>query len=253
MKDGQAPIVSDFDRVCAVANGIRPLLKDQTIAGLSWRECFPEETRSHESSQAEWYPFEGMTEIPGCQFLRLPGEPDAERLLAIRVLRQLDAEVLLLVDEGHSLRRRIPQGGVLVVADHLNLTGCNPLTGWNDARIGPRYPDMTQPYHPDWMIRIERAGVAEGEAIQRCVYAGIHEQPTRAEERWLSYIGADLYGFGIVTDTVAGVHCGLPVAALVGAITSQVPEDPPGNKLTENETNTLNRRLSQIIKRAVSL
>lgn len=253
MKEEQAPPASDFDRICALADGIRPLLRKRKVVGLSWRERFAEEVSANKGDLTQWYPFTAMSETPGCQFLRLPGESDAQRLLAIRVLRQLEAEVLLLVAKAHALRRRIPTGGILVVADHLNLTGCNPLTGWNDTRIGPRYPDMTQPYHPQWMDRIEQAGLTEGEAIQRCIYAGINSPPTHAEVRWLSYIGADVYGFGMVTDTVAGVHCGLPVAAIVSAVTSQVPEDPPGNKLMENETNAINRRLSQIIKRAVSL
>jgi purine-nucleoside phosphorylase len=104
-------------------------------------------------------------------------------------------------------------GDVMLIDDHINLLGDNPLVGVNDDRLGPRFPDMSQPY--DFEL------LAEGQAIARrgdfVVHRGVSVAvlgpclETRAEYRFLRAIGADVVGMSTVPEVITAVHCGLRV------------------------------------------
>jgi purine-nucleoside phosphorylase len=132
-----------------------------------------------------------------------------ELALPVRVLKALGCEVLILTAGAASLSQQIEAGTIAVVEDHLNLSGMHPLVGPNDDQLGPRFPDMSEPYSREWQEIGVFAAVA-GPSM-----------PTRAEYRFLRQAGADLVGMSLVPETIAAVHAGFEVLALAG-VTQQL-------------------------------
>ena len=114
----------------------------------------------------------------------------------------------------------IEPGSVMLVTDHLNLTGDNPLIGPNDDRLGPRFPDMSAAYSSR-LIRLARAvSIAERISLHEGVYAAVIEPGSMSgtERRHLNALGADAAGEGIVHEVTAAVHMGREILA-ISAIT----------------------------------
>lgn len=141
----------------------------------------------------------------------------------VRVLKEMGVELLILTAGAASLSQQLEAGSLAVVEDHINLSGIHPLHGPNDERLGPRFPDMSEPYSMLWQERARSVAVDAGVPCLPGIFAAVPgpSLPTRAEYRFLRRIGADLVGMSVVPEVVAAVHSGLPVLALVG-ITQQV-------------------------------
>jgi purine-nucleoside phosphorylase len=105
---------------------------------------------------------------------------------------------------------------LMVIDDHLNLTGQNPLTGPNDDRFGARFPDMTEVYAPRLRGIADEAGAAQGIPLAHGVYAALvgPSYETPAEIRYLRTIGADAVGMSTVPEAIAARHMGMDVLAL---------------------------------------
>lgn len=133
----------------------------------------------------------------------------------IRVLQALGVKTLVLTNASGGLNPAFGCGDIMVLADHINLTGANPLIGPNQERWGPRFPDMTAAYNPDLreLARIEARAL--GIELPVGVYAGLKgpSLETPAEMRFLRTIGADAVGFSTVMETIAAVHGGMRVLA----------------------------------------
>lgn len=136
--------------------------------------------------------------------------------LPIRVMKRLGIELLIVSNASGGLNPLFQSGDVMVIEDQINLMWQNPLIGINDGRLGPRYPDMCQPYDPLLVERAITAGNAGGFACHRGVYAAMTgpSYETRAEYRMLRRIGADVVGMSTVPETIVAVHAGLPVLGL---------------------------------------
>ncbi|MBM3265437.1 MAG: hypothetical protein FJY97_18730 [candidate division Zixibacteria bacterium] len=238
----------DYDAITRLARDLEPRVENRIVLGLAWQS--PHAEAFWGNRYTDFHPFTGMRSAGKYRIFRLPQTSRPERLQAIRVLKQLGAAALIWVGTGYALHRRFEKGTLTSVCDHIHLTGGNPLTGPNDARIGPRYPDMTQPYDPAWTKRMERAALALGYPIQRCVYAEVSGPPTPAECRLLAFSGADVYGDGLTADVMTAAHCGLPIAAVIAIRAVYAPEEIP-DTCNENETNDTDRRLSELISRIV--
>ncbi len=144
------------------------------------------------------------------------GYSPLEVTFPIRVLQALGVQYLLLTNAAGGLNPGFAAGDIMLIKDHINLTGCNPLTGPNDERWGPRFTSMVQAYDGRLQNIVQRASRALANGIRTGVYAGLTgpSLETPAEMRYLRIAGADAVGFSTVMETIAGVHAGMQVAGL---------------------------------------
>ena len=140
----------------------------------------------------------------------------ADVVFPVRVIRALGARVLLVSNAAGGINRLWLSGDLMIIADHINFMGSNPLMGPNDPDLGPRFPDMSQAYEPDLIALAERAALAEGIAIRKGVYAGVHgpSYETPAELRMLRGWGADAVGMSTVPEVIAARHMGMRVLGI---------------------------------------
>jgi purine-nucleoside phosphorylase len=143
------------------------------------------------------------------------GHAPAEVVVPVRLAKLLGAEILVMGSAVGGLDPRQRVGDLVVLEDHLNLMGVNPLVGANDERIGPRWPDMIEPYDRRLRALAQEVALARGERLLEGVYAGVlgPNLETRAEYRWLRSCGADVVGMSTVPEAIAAVHCGLRTLA----------------------------------------
>jgi purine-nucleoside phosphorylase len=136
--------------------------------------------------------------------------------LAVRLLRRLGAERLVVTNAAGALDPELRPGEVMLIEDHLNLTGASPLTGPNDDRLGLRFPDMSRAYDPGLRDLARRAADAGGMPLRTGIYAGVRgpELETSAERRFLRASGADAVGMSTVIEVIAAVHSGMKVVGL---------------------------------------
>ncbi|MBI4565603.1 MAG: purine-nucleoside phosphorylase [Planctomycetes bacterium] len=138
----------------------------------------------------------------------------------VRLIRELGARMVILMNICGAMNPNYRRGDLVLIDDHINLTGVNPLVGLNDERLGPRFPDMSRPYDPRLLDLAEESARRLGLRAHRAVYAGRvgPSLETRAEYRFLRTIGADVVGVSAVLEAIAAVHAGLRVLS-VGIVT----------------------------------
>ena len=134
----------------------------------------------------------------------------------MRVLGRLGVRTLLLTNAAGGINTSFRPGTLMVIDDHLNLMGSNPLIGPNDERFGVRFPDMTHVYAPRLRAIADQAAEAAGLALRHGVYAGLHgpSYETPAEIRFLRAIGADAVGMSTVPEAIVARHMGVEVLGL---------------------------------------
>ncbi len=141
--------------------------------------------------------------------------------LAVRVLAGLGAGVLVVTNAAGALEADFEPEDVMLIDDHLNFTGVNPLTGPNDDAIGLRFPDMSRAYDPGLRAAARAAAAELGITLRSGIYAGVAgpSLETSAERRFMRAAGADAVGMSTVTEVIAAVHAGMRVLGL-SAITN---------------------------------
>ncbi len=144
----------------------------------------------------------------------------------VRLARGLGAEVLVVSGATGGMNPVYDKGDLVVLDDHINLMGVNPLIGPNDDALGPRYPDMIEPYDTELRERIQALALEEGIKCHRGVYAAVSgpNLETRAEYRMLQVIGADVVGMSVVPEVLAAVHGGMKVVGLVAVTDLCLPD-----------------------------
>ena len=150
------------------------------------------------------------------RFHKYEGYPLDRIALPVRVLRALGVEVLLVSTAVGGMHPLWAPGDVMLIADHINLLGDNPLVGPNDERLGPRFPDMSAPYDAGLAAHARAVALAEGIVLREGVYVAVPgpNLETRAEYRFLRGIGADVVGMSTVPEVIAAVHAGMRVLGL---------------------------------------
>ena len=160
------------------------------------------------------------------RFHKYEGYSLAQVTFPVRVLRALGAETLIVSNACGGMREEWAPGDLMLIADHINLLGDNPLVGPNDDRLGPRFPDMSAPYDVELRGQAREVGAAQGTVLREGVYVAVTgpNLETRAEYRMLRGIGADVVGMSTVPEVIVAVHGGMRVLG-VSIITDQcIPE-----------------------------
>jgi len=134
----------------------------------------------------------------------------------IRILRKMGVERLVLTNASGGLRLDMRPGTLMVIEDHINFSGFNPLIGPNDDSIGPRFPDMTDAYDPHLRTLLSQAARKNGVPIKTGVYlfAMGPNFETAAEIRMYAKLGADAVGMSTVPECLVARHCGMAVAGV---------------------------------------
>ncbi|MEB3299900.1 MAG: purine-nucleoside phosphorylase [Candidatus Sericytochromatia bacterium] len=150
------------------------------------------------------------------RFHTYEGYSQAQVAFPVRVFAALGVRELVVTCATGGLNRSFSAGDIMVITDHLNLTGGNPLIGPNDSELGPRFPVMFEAYEPMLRAKAVMAALSLGFALQEGVYAGITGPAyfTRAELRYLQTIGADAIGMSTVPEVITAIHAGLKVLGL---------------------------------------
>jgi len=144
----------------------------------------------------------------------------------LRVMRALGAEELVMSSAVGGMNPHLDRGDIVVLTDFINLMGDNPLVGWNDDRLGPRFPDMSEPFDTGRRRIFETAALEKGTVVRRAVLVAVAgpNLETAAEYRYLRRIGADVVGMSTVPEAIVAAHCGMKVLAL-SVVTDLCPAD----------------------------
>jgi len=135
---------------------------------------------------------------------------------ATRVMRALDVRTLVLTNAAGGINLNFKPGTLMVIDDHINLMGTNPLVGANDDRFGPRFPDMTEAYSKRLRQVADEAARSRHVSVAHGVYVAVHgpSYETPAEIRYLRTIGADAVGMSTVPETIVANHMGMEVLGI---------------------------------------
>ena len=137
-------------------------------------------------------------------------------VLGVRVLAKLGVRGIVFTNAAGGINLAYQRGGLVLVSDHINLQGSNPLAGPNDDSLGPRFPDMSEAYSKRYREVAQSVAAEQGIPLAEGVYAAVlgPSFETPAEIRYLRAIGADLVGMSTVSEVIASNHIGLKVLAI---------------------------------------
>ena len=149
-----------------------------------------------------------------------------EVVFPVRVMKMLGIKALLVSNACGTINMDIPKGSLMMLTDHINMLGSNPLIGPNYDELGPRFPDMSEPYSREINELMRQVAEDKGITLHEGVYAAFPGPmlETRAEYRFLQRIGADLVGMSTVPEAIAAKHMSLPCSA-VSVITDECDPD----------------------------
>jgi purine-nucleoside phosphorylase len=175
--------------------------------------------------------------------------------LPVRMMKALGCEVLIVSNACGGMNPQWGKGDIMVIDDHINLIGDNPLIGKNDDRLGPRFPDMCEPYDQKLIALAQRVALEEKITLQRGVLVAVPgpNLETRAEYRFLRMIGADVVSMSTVPEIIVAVHCGLRSLGL-SVITDVCLPDALEPAVLEDIIATANaaeKRLRVLVRRVV--
>lgn len=169
----------------------------------------------------------GVVAMEG-RFHLYEGYTAAQITLPVRVMHALGVELLILSNASGGMNPDYRIGDILVIDDHINLMGANPLIGPNVDALGPRFPDLSRPYDPDLVERALAIARREGIVAHRGVYVAMSgpNYETRAEYRFLRMIGGDVVGMSTVPEVIVAAQMRLRVLALSTITNLALPDAP---------------------------
>jgi purine-nucleoside phosphorylase len=230
--------VTYYDQVKAAADVLRGIMPDAPDAAVvlgSGLGAFADGLEASVSLAYERIPYWPGTEVAGHAGRIVAGRVGDRKVavlsgrahayegrhlrdvtFGIRVLGLLGTPVLILTNSAGGIRRRLPAGSLVVLDDHVNAAGLNPLAGPHDDRFGPRFPDMSEVYSRRLRELADAAGVALGIPTPHGIYAWVvgPSYETPAEIAALRTIGADLVGMSTVPEAIVARHMGIEVLGI---------------------------------------
>jgi purine-nucleoside phosphorylase len=149
-----------------------------------------------------------------------------EVTLPVRMMRELGARFLFINSAAGGLNPHFTPGDLMLVSDHINLLGDNPLRGITDERLGDRFPDMSRPYDEGLAEKAREAAMELNEPVKPGVYAAVAgpSLETRAETRMLRTLGADAVGMSTVPEAIVGCQVGFKTLALASITNVNLPD-----------------------------
>jgi purine-nucleoside phosphorylase len=160
------------------------------------------------------------------RFHRYEGYTLQQVTFPVRVLQALGARTLVVSNACGGMNPLWAAGDLMLISDHINMIGDNPLVGENDDRLGPRFPDMSAPYDPALRVLARAVAIEQRLTLREGVYVAVAgpNLETRAEYRMLRALGADVVGMSTVPEVIVAVHGGMRVLG-VSIITDQCLPD----------------------------
>jgi purine-nucleoside phosphorylase len=189
------------------------------------------------------------------RFHRYEGYALARVAFPVWVLRALGAGTLVVSNVAGGMHPLWAPGDLVLLADHINLLGDNPLVGPNDERLGPRFPDLSEPYDPGLRALARQVALEHGIVLREGVYVAVTgpNLETRAEYRFLRSVGADLVGMSTVPEVIAAVHAGMRVLGLSIVTDQCLPDalEPADIRRIIATANQAEPRLTAVIRGVV--
>ncbi|HEV2200803.1 MAG TPA: purine-nucleoside phosphorylase [Bryobacteraceae bacterium] len=175
------------------------------------------------------------------------GYSAAQVVFGIRELARRGVKSVILTNAAGGIDLSYRPGDLVLIADHINLTGANPLVGLNDETLGPRFPDMTGIYSAEYREIAHQAAASCGLTLKEGVYAGLlgPSYETPAEIRYLRTIGADLVGMSTTLEAIAAAHAGMRVLG-ISCVTNLAAGILP-QKLSHDEVLAVGERVQDTI------
>ncbi len=175
----------------------------------------------------------------------------------VRVLKELGCRTLVITNAVGGMNPNFAPGTITITTDHINLMGDNPLIGPNDDELGPRFPDMSEPYSRALIEACERSALELGIRVERAVFVGVAgpNLETAAEYRFLRWIGADVVGMSLIPENLVAVHGGQRVLALNVVTDACLPDNlhpvdiPEILAVAGRAAPTLMRLVTEVIRR----
>lgn len=144
------------------------------------------------------------------------GYAPGDVVLPVRIAQALGVKQLLVTNAAGGINRHFQPGDLMLITDHINLMGINPLHGPNDETLGPRFPDMSAPYDPEWIDQTEALGLSLGIGLKRGVLMGLTgpSYETPAEIRMMAQLGADAACMSTIPEVIYANYAGMKVLGI---------------------------------------
>jgi purine-nucleoside phosphorylase len=237
---GLGPVAEDLEESVSIPYGEIPHFHGTSVEGHPGRMLIGK--------------FHGTpTVILQGRFHAYEGYSMEEVVFPTRVVCAMGIQTLVLTNAAGGINTRYRPGDLMLIEDHLNLMGDNPLKGPNLSQLGPRFPDLSEAYHPECLRILQEAASELEIPVHAGVYAGLlgPTYETRAEIRMFRTLGADAVGMSTVPESIAANHLGVRVAGV--SCISNLPAGSTPQKLTHQEVIENGKLAAQKLKRLLGL